>query len=302
MVRTNKTRRQWAATLLAAALAATRPAPAQEPLLESSPGEPLAGESIDESLVSPAPVDSLEPQPVDAPAPAMVGDDYAAMPYSPGFGPSSQPVNWISGPYLRAGVALGIGGSVLHSPDAGYTIAGGYRTPLGPAFDERLFLDAGMSYLSIFGSTTHITDGRSGSSAGGATPVQDAFLSTLKEIRRLSGQVAVGWYWGDLIDYRNNDPQWRIATRFGGRLGHVRGDFDDVALISSTLSPNYGRTDTQGGLFMATEAILLQRETRLGSLAWTADAELANDWVKLAGFESGSIGSATFMFGFMISR
>jgi hypothetical protein len=316
----NKTPRRRATTLAAGLCAAAwlvaAPAHGQDPLVEAAPGDPLAGQLFEEQADEPVTPGAEGSTMADAVAgdPAIAGDGaftgnvgimpdghYAALPYAPGYAPAVQAVNWISGPYLRSGVALGMGGSVLNNPEAGYSIAGGYRTPLGPAFDERLFLDVGVSYLSVFGSTTHLTSGRL-TSNNVTTVLPFAFNSTLKEIRRIAAQAAVGWYWGDLMDDRSNDPQLRIATRFGGRVGHVRGDFDDEPLISSTFTPNYGKTDSMGGLFVGTEAILLQRDTQVGSVAWTLDGELSNDWVLFEAFESGNVGTATIMLGMMITR
>jgi hypothetical protein len=93
----------------------------------------------------------------------------------------------------------------------------------------------------------------------------------------------------------------------GGRWTHVRGRFEDIPLTfppeqATITNPDYGKTCTAGGLFVGTEAILLRRNTSIGSVAWTIDAEFANDWVEFEEFHRGSLGTASIMFGFMLSR
>ena len=125
-------------------------------------------------------------------------------------------------------------------------------------------------------------------------------------MRRGTAHAAIGWYWGDPIDDRSNDPQLRISTRLGGRLGHVRGRFTNVAQetpgANETFTTNFGKTDTIGGLYAGVEGLLLARDTRIGSVAITVDGEFANDWMKFEAFDDGSLGTASLTFGFMLSR
>ena len=102
---------------------------------------------------------------------------------------------------------------------------------------------------------------------------------------------------------------WRIVvrpSRVGGRWGHIRGRFDDLQLVPPpnpvAMSADYGKTDTTGGLFWGIEAIYLMRRTTLGNMAWTVDTELANDWMKFNNWNSGNVGTASFMLGFMVTR
>jgi hypothetical protein len=226
----------------------------------------------------------------------------------------TQPISWISGPYLRAGVATAVGGDILRDHGAGFTIAGGFRQPFGPAFNQRAFLDVGGSYLSAYGTSTRITDGRQTDRIAGnvidVTPVADAFATTLREVKRGSVHAALGWYWGDCLDERSQDPQWRLATRLGGRAGHVRGRFHDEQLVPdpvnpptvSTIDTAYGRTDTFGGLFVGAEAVLLDRSTCCGHVAWLIDGELGSDWMQFDNWGSGSLGTASIALGFMLTR
>jgi hypothetical protein len=289
--------------------------------LAGSPGvaqELLAGGEL--------PTDPFAVQPAIALAPLQPSSDgtlwvdpqvqpaasyYPGMEYQTGPAPVmlTQPINWISGPYLKSGVAMAMGEDILADHGAGYTFSGGYRSLMGPAFAERLFLDFGGSYLSAFGESTRITDGAVTTQTidGPETePEADLFASTLKEVKRAAVHASFGWYWGEPLDYRNLDPQLRIATRLGGRYGHVRGRFSDVA----TRTPNilerfdiaYQKTDTVGGLFVGTEAVLLARDTSIGCVAVTIDGELSNDWIEFGGWDRGSLGAASVMCGLMLSR
>ncbi|RIK85080.1 MAG: hypothetical protein DCC67_04395 [Planctomycetota bacterium] len=228
-------------------------------------------------------------------------------------GPVDKPVNWVCGPYLKAGPAGVIGEGILDDPDVAWIASGGYRQPLGPDLGgDRLFFDLGGSYLSAYGETTRGTPGLRVTrdifgNASASEIVDDAFETQLKEVKRGSAHVALGWFWGDYLDRPANDPQYRIATRLGGRVGHVRGEFEpDVRLINpagnQTITPIYGKTDTFGGLFVGAEAVFLQRGYTFGNVQWTVEGELANDWIELHHFESSSLGTASLMLGFMLTR
>ncbi len=216
-----------------------------------------------------------------------------------------QPINWISGPYLKGGVAMAVGESLIESQDAGFTVNFGYRQPLMPALDERLFLDFGGSYLSAYGESSRVVPGL-GTIAGVQTNVPDAFRATLDEIQRAGVHMSLGWYWGDIFDVRSGDPQFRLATRLGGRWSHVRGQFDNEVLVNipigATLETRYQETDTAGGLFVGAELILLNRDTAAGTATWLIDGEFANDWIEFTGWDTGSLGTASIMLGFMLSR
>jgi hypothetical protein len=288
---------------------ALRAADEQLEPLDSEAADPL--DAASEPVVPPADEDSLSGLVAeDAYADAGGYFDDSATYYA---GPSAtQPVNWISGPYIKAGVPLALGEDLLENNDAGYAISGGFRQPWGPAFDQRLFWDLGGSYLSAFGETTRATAGlvttRLGSIVISRETDPDLFTSTLKEIRRGSVHAAMGWYWGDVMDDRTGDPQLRLGTRLGGRIGHVRGRFgEDVPSEDPDSNETfeiipYGETDTFPGLFFAVEAIVLDRDTRWGSCQWVLDVEFANDWVNFSGFERGSLPTASIMGGFMLSR
>lgn len=226
-----------------------------------------------------------------------------------------RPVNWISGPYLRGGVNFVLGDSLFDAEqETGYGISGGWRQPLGPEIGgDRFFFDLGGSYQESAGAASPVSiGGREILTLAGVvlsdTIVPNAFATSLEEVRRGSLHAAIGWFWGAGIDNASMDPQIRIATRFGGRVGHARGGFTD-ALIVAPPGPNetidpvyYNKTDTYGGLFVGTEAILLQRQYSFGHFQWTVDGEFANDWINIGNVWEGSLGTASVMMGFMLSR
>jgi len=294
------------ACLVAAAL---RMAAAQEPALEDPYlTEPSATieqpPAVGEIDLTPAPL-TLESELTTTTIPALEG-----VPSTYGAAATVRPVNWISGPYFKAGPNLVIGGDVLEgNREVGYTIAGGYRQPLGPEIGgDRWFFDFGGSYMSAFGETTRDTEGRVVLLGTVVSFEPNVFESTLKEVRRGSVHAALGWFWGAPVDNRGWDPQLRFASRLGGRVGHVRGRFSEELIPGAIMPPNetatpsHGNTDTFGGLFVSTEAILLRRHTAVGEVQWTVDGELANDWIDFEKFHSGSLGSASIMMGFMLSR
>jgi hypothetical protein len=80
-------------------------------------------------------------------------------------------------------------------------------------------------------------------------------------------------------------------------------DPDPPGATTETLDANhYRRTDTYGGLFVGTEAILLQRQYSFGQFQWTVDGEFACDWINFDNVIEGDLGTAAVMMGFMLSR
>jgi hypothetical protein len=182
---------------------------------------------------------------------------------------------------------------------------------LGPGLGRaNAFVDFGGSYLSAFGEQTRRLQGFEFDVAGTPLgPVDDAFEVKLTEIRRGGVHCGLGWYWGDPVDNRSADPQLRLSTTLGGRLSHIRGDFQSEQLVAPPVNAGgdeirlgYSKTDTAGGLYVNTQAIVLQRNTGLGIMQWTCDAEFAHDWIDFEGFESGGLSTASVLFGFMLSR
>jgi len=215
------------------------------------------------------------------------------------------PVGWISGPYLKAGTAVLLSGGVFdENQTPGYTISGGYRQPLGPVAPNNFFLDLGGSYLSAFGETQRFTSGRQVDFSGNVTITPNFFFSTLKEVQRSSVHLALGWYWGSPMDSPANDPQYRLATRIGGRAGSVRGKFTDVEDTSlfGDATPFYEKTDVFAGVLMGAEAILLYQRGAYCDVKLTLDAEFANDWISFTNYDSGNLTTASLMVGFMLSR
>jgi hypothetical protein len=290
------------------------------PPVPPSAEEPLAGDvapAVEQALDQPATIGApptdlmLEPEPLVGPisAPILWGAD--APP------PAVRPVSWISGPYFKAGVAMPLAHGILENQDTGYTIAGGYRQPFGPEIaGDRVFFDLGLTYLNAFGENTQfIPERRITSVFGSVTNVEtlaDRRLATLHELRCTSLDAALGWYWGPPLDNRNADPQLRIATRLGGRVGHARGRFieeqlpvdliNNATTVQTLLVDPYERTDMFGGLFVGTEAILLQRQYAIGHIQWTLDGQYANNWIDIGNRWEGSLGMASVMMGFMLSR
>lgn len=282
-------------------------------------------QSVDEFVIDEAP-DAEAIEPIDlSPSLSMEGEldeqiegqyvagaPYDAHPYGGaeccdcGTEPYCNGVSWITGPYFKAGVASAVGSDLLETGrDAGYAITGGIRQPFGPdLLNPRYFFDVGGGYLSAFGETTRITTATQTTNLGVVTSIDQR--TTLDEVRRGSAHVALGRFWGAWYDDRNLDPQVRLALRLGGRLGHVRGSFQDTPLVAppagAIVTANYSKTDTFGGLFVGAEAVLLERQYAFGQCKWTLEGEFANDWVDFERFHSGSFVTASVLVGFMLSR
>lgn len=227
----------------------------------------------------------------------------------PSYLPGNMPINWISGPYLRYGVGFTVGQGVLEKGQKlGWGVNGGFRQALAPGLAPgNMFFDLGGGYLSSLGQTTRVVDGvETNTFTNIKTPVADAFTVNLLEVKRSSVNLALGWYWGDVIDRRGQDPRLRFATRFGGRMGSVRGRFikhlDATPSANSNIQSTFLNTDTFGGVLLGTEAILLNRRLSTCNILLTADVEFGNDWVEFGGFDSGSLGTASLMAGFMLTR
>jgi hypothetical protein len=318
--------RALAAVALLAAWGTILEVKAQNPFLGENAA--AAAAAAEQELLGAAPASGFVVDPAVMPAQAAYGVD-------PGYETNNlaptRPVNWISGPYLRGGVNFVIGEDIFDvSQETGYGISGGIRQALGPELGgDRFFFDLGGSYQSSSGratpvvinglrtTTTTTTNPPNPPSVSTAFATQaNAFTTTLEDMRRGSAHAAIGWFWGPGVDDRDLDTQLRFATRIGGRVGHARGGFDedrlvfappDVVIGNTTIHVDidpafYKKTDTYGGLFIGTEAILLQRQTQFGIFQWTVDGEFANDWINIGDVWDGSLGTASVMMGFMLSR
>lgn len=303
------------AAAVVAALTMSRLANAQEPFA----GEhAAAAAAAQQELLGATQAEGLMAEPVTgtvAPQYAGYGVDDRYGGYDGDGLAQTRPVNWISGPYLRGGVNFVLGEDLFDvDQKAGYGISGGFRQALGPEIGgDRMFFDLGGSYQDAYGEATPVNvGGRRITTVAGVVVqdvvVPDAFATTLEELRRASVHASIGWYWGSPVDNRGDDPQLRFATRLGGRVGHVRGGYTDALIIAppaanQTIDPvYYQKTDTYGGLFVGTEAILLQRQFTFGHFQWTVDGEFANDWINIGNIWDGSLGTASVMTGFMLSR
>ncbi len=252
-----------------------------------------------------------EPSLYDSPDIYMGGNGQAWNPYQDPIA-RRQPSSWISGPYFQSGPTFVLGkGLLAEQQKVGYAITGGVRQPVGRGLgSSHVFVDLGGSYLSAFGELERLVPGQEFSPGDrDGTLVPDAFSERLTEVRRGSAHFGVGCYWGSPIDDRCSDPQVRLSTTLGGRLAHVRGRFLDEQIKLPPQNPGgvgftpaYSRTDTVGGLYWKTEAVLLSRHTALGNMQWTLDGEFAHDWVDFGGFEKRGLGTAAILFGFMLSR
>ncbi len=229
------------------------------------------------------------------------------------FIPPVQPANWMMGPYFNSGVNFVLGdGLISADQDAGYTITGGVRQPTGFAFRwGRTFLDLGGSYQSLFGTSPIQPTYSAFESVGGAAPVErpDAYRETLEEVRRAGVHLGLGLVLGSLRDSVREDPQVRVSTTAGGRWSHVSGRFSIEQLVFPVAPGNafipqrdFSKTDSSFGLFWKTEAVLLQRATRVGDLQLTLSGEVAHDFVNLTGFAARDITSAAVLFGFMVAK
>jgi hypothetical protein len=288
--------------------------------LLSALAPPIAAQTIDQFIVEEeapgetiAPIESVDLAPSMSPSMDYIpGAPYDGHPYGGpescdcGPDPYCNGIAWITGPYLKAGVASAIGSDLLETGrDGGYAISGGVRQPFGPdLLNPRYFFDVGGGYLSAFGDTTRATTARQTTILGVTTAINQ--LTTLEEVQRGSAHVALGRFWGAWYDDRGRDPQIRLALRFGGRLGHIRGRFDDTPLVAppagATIAVDYSKTDTFGGLFLGGEAVLLERQYAFGQCKWTLEGEFANDWVDFERFHHGSFVTASVLVGFMLSR
>lgn len=275
---------------------------AGESLLQAD--SPLAGERVMQQPLAASPATTMPSYP-------DYGDDHFGAPPDDGSQQmmGSRPIGWISGPYLRYGVDFVVGEGVLEGGQKlGWGINGGFRQPLAPGLAPgRMFFDLGGGYLSAVGNTNRILPGLATLVDGSTQTVANAYSVNLTEVKRAGVNVALGWYWGDVVDHRGQDPRLRFSTRFGGRYGSVRGRFLEERIVplpnlATSMKTTYLNTDTFGGLFLGTEAILLNRTFSTCNVQWTADVEFANDWIEFGGFDSGSLGTASLMTGIMLSR
>lgn len=290
-------------------------APSDETTIaEESIVEPLSASPLQAD--SPIEGDRALQQPIiegDEPAMASYGgpyDEHFGVPPDDGSQQmGTRPISWISGPYIRYGVGFVVGEGILEGGQKlGWGINGGFRQPFAPGLAPgRMFFDLGGGYLSGVGNTNRILPGLATQVDDSTTTVANAYSVNLTEVKRGSVNVALGWYWGDVVDHRGQDPRLRFATRFGARYGSVRGRFLEQQILplpnlATSMKTTYLNTDTFGGLLLGTEAILLNRTFATCNVQWTADVEFANDWIEFGGFDSGSLGTASLMTGFMLSR
>ena len=240
-----------------------------------------------------------------------------------GGGRATQPASWIGGPYFKSGLSFVMGkGLLVDSLKTGYSISGGARQPF--AFElggDQTFLDLGGSYMSAFGRTERDTDRidvfvddptMAGTPVPPSVVVPDGLETTLTQVQRAGAHMGIGRMWGSPIDQRSEDPQLAFATIVGGRVSHIHGRFNEQVIGSLTPPPagatgttfrrGYSQTDTAGGLYANAQAILLRRNSELGCMQMTLDAEFAHDWVNLKGFENRGLATATIFFGVMFSR
>lgn len=264
-------------------------------------GQALREGQVSETVLS-------EPSLDDSPDIYMGGNGQAWNPYRDPIA-RRQPASWISGPYFQSGPTFVLGkGLLAEKQKVGYAITGGVRQPVGRGLgSSHVFVDLGGSYLSAFGQLERLVPGDEFTPLGILVrTVPDAFSERLTEVRRGSAHCGVGCYWGSPIDDRCSDPQVRFSTTLGGRLGHVRGRFQQTQLedpaLGNRLVASFSKTDTVGGLYWKAEAVLIRRHTALGLMQWTLDGEFAHDWVDFGGFEKRGLGTAAILFGFMLSR
>jgi hypothetical protein len=219
------------------------------------------------------------------------------------------------GPYLKAGPTLPFDeGMFAGGADGGWMITGGVRQRLGPELaNSHFFFEMGGSYMSARGDLVQITPGEVVLSNGTTSIPFDEFASTrLTEVRRGGAHMAVGWILGSPLAPASSMDRGIFAVRFGGRLSHVRGEFEDTILpdpqmeltdnLGSTAKRGYGQTDTVGGLYLGMEMLLIQRDVSLGDLRLTIDTELAHDWIDFKNFEDAGLGTASILCGFSIAR
>ena len=226
------------------------------------------------------------------------------------FSPGTWPLPRFSY-YLKSGPSLTMGDSFFGSDaKGGWQISGGIREPLLPN-KQGVFYDFGGSYLAAYGEGDTITvDGSVFNS-----PAEVATL-TLRQISRAGVHSSIGWYLHDNAKPTADGGIIRSLSSFriGGRLSHMHGHFRELptqaaenagglesSLVERTEIIN--GNDTSWGGFLGFEYLFSRpMHNRGGTLSFLVDAELANDWVELSGFQKGRLPTASVLFGLSINR
>lgn len=224
--------------------------------------------------------------------------------------------------YVKAGPAFNLDNTFFNSSDTGWSIAGAVRQPLagrGPA--GFVFIDVGGSYLTVAGESdrrgvpgTFVVNDAFG--VVSSTPLADLLDADLVEINRASADAAIGW------QRTPNGPGGGLGMmfRFGGRWGHIHGDFHEVtsattnALIAglgpgqtAALLENYSTTDIFGGLFTGAGVTFINSDicsAAFGPLgvAVGAEVEVAHDWIDFGNYQNSGFWTGTLLFSFELYR
>ena len=270
-----------------------------------------------QELTEPAePIPAPAVQPGDVPPNAILteGDEFLG-----GVETICSVCPWpVFGMYVKGGPSFRLGdGFFKGDSQIGYQIAFGAREPFMPK-DRKFFFDFGGSYLSTFGREDPKTvSGNlvvpSRPSPSDEIPLENFMDLELVEISRVSAQTAFGWY----FDRKYETCNYRFASRFGGRLSHIRGHFDEILteelkeeirdladneLFTFAKHRELVETDMAPGIFAGIEMALDRRVSRTARISFLVDAEFAHDWIHFKGYAKKGLPTASVLFGVNLSR
>lgn len=232
--------------------------------------------------------------------------------------------NWPTfGAYVKAGPTFQLGdGFFPKNNRVGYQIAFGAREPFLPN-DRKFFLDFGGSYMSAFGEDRpRAVSGRVTRVDGGIIDndsdkkiLSEMVSLTLTDLSRASVHLALGWYF-DVVDCET--CRSRFAARFGGRLSHARGHFDEAPTqdfldfidnrrltleeVVAVKNEDISMTDTAPGIFAGIEMAIDRRLSRTARLSFLIDGEMSNDWINLRDYAKRGLPTASLLLGINLSR
>ncbi len=227
--------------------------------------------------------------------------------------------------FVRSGPVLSTDEGFFNDTDVGWSIQGGTRQPIArPSQAGYLFLDLGGSFLAINGDDDPIlTPGNVNIISAGAVQIvhlNDLFSTRLRQLRRASVDVAVGWHHNPPRRNGVTGSLLQFTVRGGGRFGHMHGKFTSEATPSlnavlaglqagetAIITSDFSKNDTFGGLFGGAGVAVKTRRvcTRaLGALdvSWGIDAEFSFDWIDFKNFEDDGLGTAAILLNWSVSR
>ena len=221
-----------------------------------------------------------------------------------GLGDTAPMGGWL-GFYFGAGPTIPLGNDPFTSHrDAGVSIQGGARQALTYDPHEFLFFDLGGSFLSVRGQRSGVIPAAlKNTVTNTSTPIQNAYDTTLLNIRRASVDAALGGYFNPLGYFGIRPDVIRAMVRGGGRIGSAYGRFHETPTTDLINAVNLARalgesvsvgqiinkTDTFEGLFIGggLDFIVTEPNPRFGNrpfLTLGANAEYSHDWINFRHF------------------